>query len=86
MKIRLHRGGYDESMATIKQIQPTLEAVVGYVQTDLPVASIRDGFGRVEVKPYGYDERNGWDTHVVMVHGYGVFAFTDGPPKPLASN
>jgi hypothetical protein len=31
-----------------------------------------------EVKPYWYDERIKWDTHVVLVKG-SVWGFTDGP-------
>jgi hypothetical protein len=35
------------------------------------------GAGEIEVKPYTYDERIGWDTYIVTVDGAAV-GFTDG--------
>lgn len=32
----------------------------------------------ITIKPYSYDARIGWDTHVVMVRG-SVMGFTNGP-------
>ena len=32
-----------------------------------------------EVKPYIFDERINWDTHIVTLEGYGVLGFTDSP-------
>lgn len=33
-----------------------------------------------KVVPYsGVDSRNGWNTHIVHLAGYGVLGFTDGP-------
>jgi hypothetical protein len=32
----------------------------------------------VHIKPYGRDERTGWDTYIVTLDGYGVLGFTDG--------
>lgn len=37
------------------------------------------------IKPYCYDERIDWDTHMVSVAGYGVIGFTDGPLKEKES-
>lgn len=31
------------------------------------------------IEPYGYDDRIGWDAHIVILQGYGVLGFTDGP-------
>lgn len=80
MKLREHRGSYEESMATVVDIEPSLEVLTEY---------IRQAFGErflmkdswVHVDPYGggMDHRNGWDTYIVWVENYGVFGFTDGP-------
>jgi len=78
MKIRIHTGGLAESMATVAEIEPTAEAIAQYLRDqwgDL-------GYGvhpkNIEVKPYGFDERIKWGTHIVLLDGYGA-AFTDGP-------
>lgn len=31
----------------------------------------------VEIKPYGFDKRTNWDTHIVTLKDYGVVGFTD---------
>jgi hypothetical protein len=33
----------------------------------------------VSVKPYVFDKRINWDTHIVEIQGLGVYGFTDGP-------
>ena len=77
-KYRDQRGQLDDSMATL-QILPDRAALIAHLR------SIYDPqrFGEwddadVEVKPYCYDERIGWDTYIVTLQGGGV-GFTDGP-------
>jgi hypothetical protein len=66
-KFRYHRGGYAESMAT-----------------EVPCANVLELFALVGtediiIRPYGgIDQRNGWDTYIVLVSGSPV-GFTDGP-------
>lgn len=72
-KFRWHRGGYEESMATVVPVRSKSELVT----------IILDSFlfpeNHIEIKPYsGIDPRNGWDTHLVSVNGKAV-GFTDGP-------
>lgn len=78
MKIREHRRGFAESMETVVEIEPTIEAVAGVIRKVWG-----ESIGKcmiVTVTPYyGFDQRNGWDTHIVVVAGHGVFGFTDGP-------
>lgn len=70
-KFRHHRGDLAASMETTVEVG-TLD--------DLAVELQRAGWssGAIEVAPYGYDDRIGWDTHIVTVDGAAV-GFTDGP-------
>lgn len=71
MKYRQHKGGLSESMATVRDIAATRQAMFDALGLDATAS--------LDVKPYGYDSRIGWDTHIVTVEGYGVVGFTDGP-------
>jgi hypothetical protein len=80
MKIREHRGLLDEAMSTCKEIEPTMESVIDQVLSSLP-CFLHIKPEDIHVEPYGYDKRIGWDTHVVVVDGYGVYGFIDGMPS-----
>jgi hypothetical protein len=77
-KVREHRGTLDESMETmfdvvdfdqlVRAVQRTLERYGQTVTAEM-----------VHVEPYGWDGRIGWNTHVVLVDGYGVWGMTNGP-------
>jgi hypothetical protein len=58
MKARKHRGGFRESMATIKEIPATLDAVAKYFE--VPARQIR-------VTPYSRDDRQGWESATWLV-------------------
>jgi hypothetical protein len=73
MKIRLHRGSLEESLATQRTIFPVHAAIRRYLLQDHPAM-----IERIEVLPYQYDPRIGWDTHIVLVDGSPA-AFSDGP-------
>jgi len=60
MKARKHRGGFRESMATIKEIPATLDAVAKYFE--VPACQIR-------VTPYSRDDRQGWESATWLVSG-----------------
>jgi hypothetical protein len=80
MKIREHRGLLAEAMSSCKEIEPTMTAVIDQVLSSLPCfLGIKPE--DIHVEPYGYDKRIGWDTHIVIVDGYGVYGFTDGMPS-----
>lgn len=77
-KFRLHRGDLGESLATVVEIQTFSDLVA-------QVARHCSDFGwggvtaeTVTVKPYGFDARINWDTHMVCLSGNAV-GFTDGP-------
>ena len=80
MKIREHRGLLADAMATCKEIEPTMAAVIDQVLSSLP-CFLHIKPEDIHIEPYGYDKRIGWDTHVVIVDGYGVYGFTDGMPS-----
>jgi len=80
MKLREHRGNLAESMATVIEIPPTLEALKTVINNELSVfgvPEITDNMIRIE--PYGFDKRINWNTHIVMIAGYGVYGYIDGP-------
>jgi hypothetical protein len=76
MKIREHRGGLDEAMQTVAEIEPTLEAITAEISSKIkrPVTP-----GSVHLRSIGFDRRTQWDTHIVTVDDWGVYGFTDGP-------
>ncbi len=69
MKFRPHRGSLDTAMDEMVELQPTVEALATHLK--VPASAI-------SVKPYGYDKRIDWDTHMVLVDG-SPWGFTDGP-------
>lgn len=64
---RFHRGGFDESMATVESVF-TLSCLAKLV------AFCGDS---IELKRIGHDTRNGWETYMVTVDGMAV-GFTNG--------
>lgn len=76
MKIRQHRGGLAESMATVTDIENTADAVARHVSSCWGYEDVTAN--DVHVKQYGYDGRIGWDTHIVLINGT-PFGFSDGP-------
>lgn len=83
MKIRLHRGGLADSLATMREIQPTIEAVLAYVREDFPRPDFPLSTEDLSFRHVGFDERIGWETYYVVSradHWSGVLAMTDGLP------
>jgi len=80
MKIRQHRGSLNASMATMEEIEPTMKALVEFIQDELLGWGISITKDRVHVFLYmdTPDDRIGWDkTYMVCIGGYGVFGFID---------
>ncbi|PPT23113.1 hypothetical protein LMG19145_01938 [Xanthomonas arboricola pv. fragariae] len=80
MKIRPHHGALAEAMANCRNIEPTLNAVVEFLRGESGGTFLVTP-DMVSVKKYGsgLDERTGWDTYAVSVHGMGIMAWIDGP-------
>ncbi len=78
MKLREHRGGLYDSLATTIEIEPTIEALENAIKY-----SLRNLWnlkcGSVHLSYYGYDQRINWSCHIVTIDGFGVYGFTDGP-------
>ena len=79
MLIREHRGGVDESMQTVKEIEPTRKAICEIINDSYkgwPFIVTED---LIKVEKYAYDDRIKWDTYIVTIDNYGPFGFTNGP-------
>ena len=82
VKFREHRGGLAESMRTLMEVIDRKQLQRLLVEKSAPwEVQLREliALHGLEVKPYTYDERINWDTHIVTLEGYGVIGFTDGP-------
>lgn len=81
MKARPARGlgtTLDEAMQHVVEI-PNRSALIAYLQREYDFWKPTEA--NVTVKPYGYDKRIDWDTHLVCIDGKAAL-FTDGPCPP----
>lgn len=83
MKFRPVRELLSEAMAEVTTVTnlDELKAVA------IP-ESLRSYFGddpRIEVKPQRYDERIGWNSHIVLVNGQPT-GYTDGPLEEIVAH
>lgn len=68
-------------MATVVEVNSRVELIVHLTKllephNEMPPLAFND----IRIEPYGgFDERIGWNTHIVYLPGYGVLGFTDGP-------
>lgn len=79
MKVRQHRGSLVDSLKTVKQIPATKSDLVDHINKvlDFPV---KFGPGAITIVHQGQDERIGWDSHLIIVDGWGVFGHCDEMP------
>lgn len=70
-KFRFHRGDLVASMATETEVASLASVIEALSAEGWPP-------GKIEIKPYAYDARIGWDSHIVTLDGAAV-GFTDGP-------
>lgn len=80
MKLRQHKGGYAESMATVIEIDPTQAALLNAIK-EAAVVGTPDPLTEdmIGVTFASVDPRSGWYTHIVTIRGWGVYGYTDGP-------
>jgi hypothetical protein len=69
IKFREHRGTLAEAMETVIEVDASLAALASLLKVKPK---------QVKVEKYMYDDRIGWDTHIVTVDGEAV-GFTNGP-------
>lgn len=84
MQLREHKGSLHESMATVKRLDATRDALLSVVRAELAHFGITFPDDAMRLVHYGRDDRIGWDCYVVTVDGYGVFGFIDGPLRDSA--
>lgn len=81
-QFRPNRSSLAEAMAEVVEFETAAE-LKEHVTSELESGLGLQRAPAVTVEPYGHDARNGWDTHIVTIEGYGVAGFTDRmPPQP----
>lgn len=78
MKFREHRGSLAASMRTIVELNTKEEFTAHIRKVVKPF--VGDGKFTLRFKPYGYDERIGWDTVLIVLEGHCPIGMADGPP------
>lgn len=79
-QFRPQRGSFEESMNESVYVNPLTAETLGWV---LGLFDIHAQYADITLQPYCYDERNKWNTYVVLVNGQAV-GFTDGPYDPAS--
>lgn len=75
VKFREQRGGLEESMATVVELESRAQ-LVDYVAALFGGNEIDPA--DLDVVPYGIDHQIGWDTFIVTLDGQAI-GFTNGP-------
>jgi len=75
IQFREQRGSLRDSMATRVELAGRKELVL-HIRKLLSDRMIDEE--EIEIKPYAYDSRTGWETYLVSVRDYGVVGFSDG--------
>ncbi len=76
--VREHRGGLADSMATVQAVRDMAHLVVIIARTLVP-DGVAVRWEQVHVEPYVYDDRIGWNTHLITIDGHGVWGMANGP-------
>ena len=78
MRIRENRLAIDDSIATTLEVEGR-EQMVRHIFDTLGKKGVVVTDEMVHLTHYGFDDRTGWDEHIIVVDRFGVFGFTDGP-------
>ena len=76
-QFRKHRGGLEESLQTAFSVCSRQDIVDAY-NTDFKKLAPQATVKNLTTKYQGYDDRIGWDTHMIRINGR-PYGFTDGP-------
>lgn len=79
MRLRQHRGLLEDSLKTTVIIEPTKEALLAEINKSYSDWGLSFTVDDITIVKTMYDERCGWDTHLVEIRGQGVYGMTDGP-------
>ncbi len=78
MKFREHKGNLTDSMETVVDVADR-KALTTLLRSRLEFYGFTFSDEDLMVKPYRFDNRVNWNTHIVTIEDYGVVGFTDGP-------
>lgn len=80
VKYRPHRGTLAEAMKEVIEVE-NLQDLIEHMQQEVidwyPLNELPT-LENTKIEPYIFDDRIGWDTHIVTVNGQ-AWGFTDGP-------
>lgn len=79
-KYRDHRGSLAESIETVQEFND-LQALLDYLRKTFKEFGFEFTDKALKIKPYCYDKRINWDTHIVTIDNFGVVGFTNANPK-----
>lgn len=82
MRVREVRKDVWRSLATAVRIR-NRSHLVRHISVKLRKDGAQIPDDLIHVTPYGYDDRIGWNDHIIVVEGFGVFGFADAPCPPL---
>ncbi len=81
MRMREYRHAIKDSMSTTLEFEGR-EHLAQHIVDALGAKGLVVTDDMIHVTHYGFDDRIGWDEHIIVVDSFGVFGFTDGPcPK-----
>jgi hypothetical protein len=78
MRIRENRPTIDDSLSTTREVEGR-EQMLRHIFDTLGKQGVVVTAEMVHLSHYGFDDRTGWDEHIIVVERFGVFGFTDGP-------
>jgi hypothetical protein len=78
MRIRENRPTIDDSLSTTLEVAGR-EQMIRHIFDTLGKKGVVVTDEMVHLSHYGFDDRTGWDEHIIVVERFGVFGFTDGP-------
>jgi hypothetical protein len=78
MRIRENRPTIDDSLSTTQEVEGR-EQMIRHIFDTLGKKGVIVTDEMVHLSHYGFDDRTGWDEHIIVVDRFGVFGFTDGP-------
>lgn len=81
MKLRFPRDELAASMATVRNVEPTLAAIAAELTAEWAWHGDSVSAADLVLQPYGRNDAIGWDEHLLLRNGEPI-AYTDGPVRP----
>ncbi|MFK4706026.1 hypothetical protein ABIC83_002865 [Roseateles asaccharophilus] len=77
MKLRFPREEISASLATVRTVDPTLEAIAAELTAEWAWMGSTVTAAELQLMPSGVEEHTGWNAHTLLLNGRPV-AITDG--------